>query len=322
MANTLQTIRGKVPSNRVLLAVGGAAAIALGAVQTADTMAAGTDAANAEATQVASENFTPVPVVTGISCSGAAGSKATLSWTSPRPGLWFKVERTGGGSSTWTGETSVPSYGSIPLPYSVGKTTYNVRVYTKYGQNGEVSTGYAQWDIANWSGVTYCTTNGGWNQGTHGVSDWQETTNWTPGVQSRMPKQSPAPASPVNESPRESTPPSNTLTTPSEKPTAPSTEPSETETPETPETETSTPETSTPKPSTPETSETETPAKITVSVGAAGQASGFTVYKDGVESCFADKAPSDNVSVGNGEVVLTTADGAVKKVDPDTCKVS
>lgn len=58
MANTSDHPR-QGPLNRVLLAVGGAAAIALGAVQTADTMAAGTDAANAEATQVASENFTP-----------------------------------------------------------------------------------------------------------------------------------------------------------------------------------------------------------------------------------------------------------------------
>lgn len=322
MANILQSIRGKVPSKRVLFAVGGAAAIALGVMQTADTMAAGTDAANAKATQIASQNFTPVPVVTGISCSGASGSKATLSWTSPGPEYWFRVERTGGGSSTWSGETSTSSYGGIPLPYSVGKTTYTVRVYTRYGQNGELSTGYAQWDIANWSGVTYCTTNGGWNQGTHGVSDWQQATNWTPGVQSRMSAPGPAPAPQL----KEPTPPSTTASsTPSAEPSTPASSTSETSAPSTSAPETSAPETSAPKTTAPSTTESSTPApepKITISVGAAGQATGFTVYKDGVESCNADKAPTDIVNVGGNQVTITTADGAVLKVDPNTCALS
>jgi len=329
VTNTLQTIRGKVPSKRVLLAVGGAAAIALGAVQTADTMAASTDSANAEATQIATENYFPTPLPSGqLACSSPKPvlEGANLSWASAGPGMSYKVTAMDGSSIKEGPFYQTDTSRTFKWNYK-GSGTYHIVVQVVNAASGSgagavTSSGELRHAIYHDNlNTTKCTGSPWRNEN----DSWENQRAWTPATAFREGRMGiPTPGSP--ELSEDAAQPSTTTPQPSESadPTPSTPEPSGTEpsasAPSTPET--STPETSTTKPSTPESSETETPAKITVSVGAAGEASGFTVYKDGVESCFADKAPTDNVSVGNGEVVLTTADGAVKKVDPDTCKVS
>lgn len=94
MANLFSTIRGKVPSKRAMLALGGAAALALvGVVQTAGTMAGSTDNATAQVSQIASQNFTPVPVIASAKCGGHAyNGSVTISWDSVGPGYWYELE--------------------------------------------------------------------------------------------------------------------------------------------------------------------------------------------------------------------------------------
>lgn len=342
MANTLQTIRGKVPSKRVMLAVGGAAAIAFGAVQTADTMAADTDAASAKATQIASQNFFPAVAPTSPNYSSPSGGlctplKTDISWSAftgtPAGQKYILEERKNSGTErVWTGSIDGTDVASTTMSYngwtnSSGNSlneTREIRVFAVNPTTNERSTGYISFYIYRNSCGKYVVSD---TEGRVNVTNWQDSTSWNPGTPEVVSESGTGPNlfSRTNvEETKEAEKPTEESAKPSETETAkPSEEPSETSKPSETETpDTSTPETTNPKPSTTEPSETETAPEITVSVGAAGAASGFTIYKDGVESCSNDKAPTDNVSVGNGEVTLTTADNAVKKVDPDTCKVS
>ncbi|MGB3602566.1 MAG: hypothetical protein WBA38_03330 [Gordonia sp. (in: high G+C Gram-positive bacteria)] len=325
MANILQTIRGKVPSKRALFAIGGTAAIALGVMQTADTMAAGTDAANADASQIASQNFAPVPIISGLACSGQTGTnKVELRWNNLGPDFKYVVEvsSSSGGSAYKSSTVTSPNSGNLQINGGTfkGKVYSYARVRTQNISTGEISEGFSEWFVLNWEATTYCTGQSTGFNGNKDIADWQQQADWNPGTPAHRtsngasrtaPPGSSDAASPSTPSPSSSTPSAAPSETPSSTP------------PSAPSTPSSAP--STPSSEAPATTEPSTPApepKITVSVGVAGEAAGFTIYKDGVESCSADKAPSDKVNVGGNEVTITTADGAVKKVNPDTCAVS
>lgn len=324
MPNVLQTIRGKVPSKRALLAIGGAAAVIVGgAIQTTDTLAANNDAVSANTSQIASQNFFPVyaPVNPGYSTPGTCfGGNATLSWQ-PAPGTpgdqKWQIEEWGDGGTNlmWTsGFLNAGDRSRQTGMESGGGSTHEYRIYGINATTSERSTGYSS--VYFWRDNGRC----GYSKGTSAegpvnISTWQQTTSYTPFDAEEVTNRQTVNRSRFNA-------PADASTTP--KSTAPS---STSETAEPSTSETAEPSTSSTKPSTPPTSEsTETstekePVKITGGV-VAGTESKFVVSQNGVETCRGDKDPTDVVNVGGNEVTLTTADGAVKKVDPDTCKVS
>ncbi|MGB6246794.1 MAG: hypothetical protein WBF94_17765, partial [Gordonia sp. (in: high G+C Gram-positive bacteria)] len=86
MANLRQSIRGKLPSKRALLTVGGATAlVAAGIVQTTGTMAAPTDGVSASVSKIASQNFFPTKLTSSVTCSTSGGTltqkRANISWS-------------------------------------------------------------------------------------------------------------------------------------------------------------------------------------------------------------------------------------------------
>ncbi|QRY62025.1 hypothetical protein JVX90_16720 [Gordonia sp. PDNC005] len=305
MPDTLQTIRGKTPSTRVLLAIGGAAAVAVGAFSTTDTLAAENDTVNANTSQIASQNFFPVlaPTNPSYSNTGWCGGNPTLKWAAspntPADQRWIMEEWSeNGGSLMWTSAELTSTSRQTGME-SGGGGTHVYRIYGLNNTTKERSTGYVS--IYVWRNNGSCgRPEGTATEGRTAVTTWQETTSHTPFDAEEV-------INPPSLNRSKFNAPTDTQTP---KSTAPSSESASVE-PSAPS-----------EPSPTESSAPKAPVKITAASAAAGAASGFIIYHDGVEKCSGPKAETDIVNFGNNHVTLTTADGAVKNVDVNTCEVS
>ncbi|MEJ9078642.1 hypothetical protein WKY82_09500 [Gordonia malaquae] len=312
MPNTRQTVRGKIPSKRAVLAIGGAAAVAIGAIQTTDTLAAENDTVNANTSQIASQNFFPVlaPINPDYSNTGWCGGNPTLKWAAaagtPADQKWVMEEWGDGGTNLmWTSNLLTSTSRQTGMEGG-GGGTHEYRIFGVNATTNERSTGYVS--IYTWRNNGSCgRPEGTAKEGPVNITSWQQTTSYTPFDAEEV-------INPPSLNRSKFNAPSDTATAKSTAPSSESADPTASE----PSTSVTTPSTS----ETTESSAPNAPVKITAAAAAAGTASGFIVYHDGVEKCSGEKAETDIVSFGNNHVTLTTADGAVKNVDVNTCEVS
>ncbi len=327
MANLLQTVRAKAPSTRAMLAIGGAAAVAVGVVQTTDTLAANTDAVVADASQIATQNYFPTPLPSSISCSesGLAGfKKANVSWPSAGPGMTYRVTLW---NESLTSASKGPSYQTgtgwtLSVNYDLSWNNYVLTVQTVNTESGTTdanriySSGFRRITLGS-NGQRNGTCQGG--AGVSANQTWEDQTAFTPsapaqrGVDSlsrtaklASPSSSTTTSEPAPSSQTSETPPQpSSSTTPSEAP-APSDQPGA-------------PSTGSPEPTTPPASAEAD--KITFGVGVAGKAKALLVYRNGIEICDFELHEGDTPSI-NGNIVSVTNGGSVKTVNPKTCTLS
>jgi len=312
-----------------MLAIGGAAAIALGVVQTTDTMAANTDSTTARASQIATQNFFPVlaPINPGYSTPGTCfGGNATLKWQAaagtPTDQLW-QIEEWGdsGTRLMWTSPLLGASTRERQTGLeSGGGSTHEYRIYGVNASTNERSTGYVS--VYFWKDNGRC----GYSKGTaaegpFNISTWQQTTSYTPAdgevvlnrqTSDRSKFNAPADAkvseSTAPEPPTEATEPSTAESTESSAPSSDPDAPSSSEVPKPPRTEESTP------PST-------EADKITFGIGLAGDKKALLIYRDGTQICDFPLTEGDTPSI-NGNTVSVTNGSTVKTVNPKTCTLS
>ncbi|GEE00132.1 hypothetical protein nbrc107696_05780 [Gordonia spumicola] len=325
MPELFQSVRGKIPSTRALLAIGGAAAVAVGALSTTDTLAANNDAVSANTSQIASQNFFPVraPVNPSYSTPGTCfGGNATLKWQAasgtPADQLW-QIEEWGNSGTLlmWTSPNLVASTRERQTGMeNNGGSTHEYRVYGVNATTNERSTGYVS--IYFYRDGGRCNySKGTATEGPVNITTWQETTDYTPfdseeviNVQrsNRAAFEPPADAS---------TSPSSTAPTTSSKPSSTEAPSSTSSTPSAPSSEAPT---STEESKAPTTSSAEAD-KITYGVGIAGTTKKLIIYKNGTEICDFDMAEGDTPS-SNGNTVSVTNGSTVKTVNPKTCTLS
>ncbi|WP_412475348.1 hypothetical protein ACK8HH_16275 [Gordonia sp. LUNF6] len=331
----LQSVRSKIPAKRVLLALGGVTAVALGVVQTTDTMAASTDASTAKVSQIATENFFPTPLPSSISCSesGSLGfHKANVSWPSAGPGMSYRVTLWKDGMS---GIERAPAYQTgttwvLAVNYDLAWGNYVLTVQTVNVASGTtdasrlVSSGYRKITVGS-NAQRNGSCQGG--AGVQANATWEDQSSFTPAAPavdgasefSRSRKlNSPAAASPSassTDSPSASTTPENasptSSTTAETEPSTPaSSEPSADD------------ETGSPSSTSDPVAEAK-PAEVTIGVEAAAGKSTLILFHDGVEKCRAPLAEDDTPSVNSATNTVSITNGTtVKKVDTETCAVS
>lgn len=366
MADIFTTLRERSASRaprhsvRAVLAVGGAAALAaVGIVQTAGTMAAQTDSATANVSQIATQNFFPTPLTTSVTCTteypgGITSRRANVSWAAVPGATGYILELVKKGTTTPTVQTytlTAPTTSQGGIRDS-GRDVLYGRVRTV--NNGAVSSGYmvtaeqiSYKDLV--SGRTEC-------EGTSGASNlanftWENTSSFTPAAPQFLGRAIPnrSVAGQREESPAESVPESTETTTESAKPGGESTTAApETTTesagPESTTPESTTPESTTTRPSTTQPSTTQSKpsaeeinaspsasaatqtqanddeAQVTIAITVSGEGRTLTVQRDGVDQCTTPLEDGDVPSV-NGTAVAISNGGSVKTVNTTTCAV-
>ena len=313
MANLFTTLRRKTPSKRAMLAVGGAAAITVGGIsQTVDTMAAGTDSATANVSQIASQNFFPTPLV-DLSCSthydaGAVNTAARFTWPSIA-GMKYRVLVLRNNNPAdvradfFTPDTS--------YRYRANKAADDrVRVYTVNVASGDtdqtrvMSSGYLSWSVNASSGAyTKCVQK---FTDAPNVNSWEDIATWTPaaGTHSRTQNR----ALDAAQRPAETATPSS------------SEAPSTSEAPSSSEVASSSVAPDNAPPSSASTPSTETAPErdVKIAIEAAGAARRLLVTVDGVRKCAIPLEDGDVPNVGNNQVTITNGN-SLKTVDLDNC---
>ncbi|MGB3708270.1 hypothetical protein [Gordonia sp. (in: high G+C Gram-positive bacteria)] len=314
----LKSIRSKIPSKRALLAIGGVVAIAGGALASTDTLAASTDAANANVSQIASENFFPTPLPGDISCKRvydglAVKTGANFSWPTV-PGMKYKVLvlRDNNPNSVRTSFfTTDTSYRYV----ASGAGSDRVRVYSvniasgSTDANRAVSSGFVSWSTYASSG-SYTDCSSKFLDAPN--ETWEDQSAWAPASRSRMGEKgvSGEPANAPSKSPAPSSAPQSSAAPSSEAP-----QPSEPHGSEAPSSTAPSSET------TPPTTTTEAPAKTTFGVRIEGTERSVVIYSDGNEVCSAPLEDGFSPS-SDGTNVVVSDGNSVKKVDPSTCALS
>ncbi|GAA3950909.1 hypothetical protein [Gordonia caeni] len=317
--------RFRRPSLRALLALGGAAAVVVsGAIATTDTLAASTDEANAQVSQIATQNFFPTPLPATITCSnsGVWGSRsANISWTSAGPGHSYRVNVMKGNTSR---QEDYLEGTSIRIKIgNVGDTltTLWVQVRTLNAASSAnpadrvASSGFVRFPIyAGSIADTYC--NGSADYSSPNQT-WENAGSWEPQSPQLLARRGPAgralspeTTTAPSEVPDESAEPLTT-STPSEPPAL--AEPEATDVPTTPSS------TEQPAPSSTEPAEDDT--EVTIGIGVAGDKKALIVSRDGEEVCHTPLEPGDQPSINGNTVVIQSGD-TVKTVDTTTCAVS
>lgn len=337
MPKLLQTLRAKAPSARAMLAMGGAAAVAVGIAATSDTLAANTDNVTARTSQIATQNFFPVVTATKPQYNNglAGGCGGVDIWweagANTPSGQKYQIEEWGNSGTTlmWTGHNSTNTWYNGWNNSGGGGGTHEVRIFGVNATTNERSTGYISFYIfSNSCGKGRVSD----TQGQTAVTNWQETTNFTPadtevvtgfaakvGAGDVLAQRS---AKSVAE-PSTSAAPSSEAPKPSVTESAESSAPSPS-TSESAESSASSAPSSTPSESTqPSVSEAAPTGVISYGVGIAGSNKGLIIYKDGVEICDFPMAAGDQPS-SNSETntVSVTNGGNVKTVKPETCTLS
>ncbi|OYD66698.1 hypothetical protein [Rhodococcus sp. OK302] len=193
----MRRARTRMKSLRSLIAIGGAAAIALGVAQATGTLAVSTDAVNSTGAQVATGNFFPTPLPASIDCdtSGTANwdAKAKVTWPSAGAGYGYKItlslNATGTDEVIYQTGTSLGPFrmydyvGAWNNTGPVNSKSYRVFVQTVHIASGstwetrQVSSGSVSWTVFSFStNSTHCTGSGFRvdNQG------WENNTTWDP----------------------------------------------------------------------------------------------------------------------------------------------
>lgn len=253
-------------SKRAIVAIAGVAAVGLGIANSVGTQAATQDAVTANGSQIATQNFYPVPVAPSIACStsGAGGSnRITLTWGSAGPNVKYSVEEylNNTGSPYYTTTTTGTSFGpwhdqSVSGPFSGWGQTVRMRVYSINTTTNEKSTGYISYSAYEYSYYsTYCS---GAAYPQENVTDWQQQGAWTPGAPAQVSGFSAQRM--IAPSTTESTPPATTTTTPSTTSSSNTPQPTTSSSTTTPSTGTTTtaPKTTAPATSAPTTTTTTT----------------------------------------------------------------
>ncbi|MDI9917167.1 hypothetical protein [Rhodococcus sp. IEGM 1379] len=299
----MRRARTRMKSLRSLIAIGGAAAMALGVAQATGTMANPADAVNSTGAQVATGNFYPTPLPSTASCgnSGTAGFRsATISWPSAGAGMKYRVVvvRNNNEIMSDTFETGL----NKKFNFSRTAQTFIARVYTVNIASGatdatrKTSSGWiGQGIYTSTTSDTYCS--GGLSN--WAVNElWEDTNIWDPTTpapngQSPLSRSQPpteedaigvdkstsqAPSTSETAEPTTSTEPTSTTTTPG------------TTTPGTTTPDATTPDATTPDATTsPETTPTEAPKLVlTDTVESGGLTAGWTVGGNKVAVVDAD----------------------------------
>ncbi|QRY62026.1 hypothetical protein JVX90_16725 [Gordonia sp. PDNC005] len=337
MAELLQILRTASAHKRAVVAAIGAAAVVFGIAQTTGTMAAEQDDVEATTSQIASQNFFPTPLPTSISCSesGTLGfHNANVSWPSAGAGMKYRVtlwneamtsvER-GPSFQDGTGWTLSVNYNLAWNNYVVTVETVNVASNTA-DANRLVSSGHRRITVGS-NAQRNASCQGG--AGVKANATWEDGASWAPaepqvfgrssvGPERELQRQTP---SSVSKTPDAETEETTTTSAPEPSETSASPTTSEKPTSEKPGDDSEEPTSTSAVPSRPSASKSAAEPIITAGV-IAGSTSKFVVSHDGVEKCRGDKDATDVVSVRGNEVALTTSDGAVKKIDPYTCRTS
>jgi hypothetical protein len=338
VAELLQILRTACAHKRAVVATVGAAAVVFGIAQTTGTMAAEQDDVEATTSQIASQNFFPTPLPASISCSesGSLGfHNANVSWPSAGAGMKYRVtlwneamtsvER-GPSFQDGTGWTLSVNYNLAWNNYVVTVETVNVASDTTDATR-LISSGHRRITVGS-NAQRNATCQGG--AGVKANATWEDDASWTPaepqvfgrstvGPERELQRQTPS--SSVSKTPDTETEESTTTSAPEPSETSASPTTSERPTSEKPKDDSEEPTSTSTVPSSPSASKSAAEPIITAGV-VAGSTSKFVVSHDGVEKCRGDKDPTDVVSVRGNEVALATSAGAVKKIDPYTCKTS
>ncbi|MFC0316350.1 hypothetical protein ACFQNE_16495 [Gordonia phosphorivorans] len=320
MANLFSTIRGKLPSKRAMMAIGGASALAVvGVVQTTATLAGTTDETTAQVSQIASQNFFPTPLV-DLTCktdydAGKANTAALFSWPAIA-GMKYRVLvlRNNNPSNVradfFTTDTSYRYRAS-----SAGDD--RVRVYTVNVASGAtdatriMSSGYLSWSVYASSGVyTKCSSK---FTDAPNVDAWEDSAAWEP--QKNYSRNTQNRAFDPSKSAGETALPSK-----SEEPSM-SPEPSASEAPSSAEAPPSSEAPSTSEaPSATSPAESQAEPTITIAIRVSGDRRELGVFHDGGTDpvCSVPLEEGDRPAVGNNKVSIQNGN-SVYEVDTTTC---
>ncbi|MGB3696945.1 MAG: hypothetical protein WBA05_05880 [Gordonia sp. (in: high G+C Gram-positive bacteria)] len=338
MANLRQSIRGKLPSKRALLTVGGATAlVAAGIVQTTGTMAAPTDGVSASVSKIASQNFFPTKLTSSVTCSTSGGTltqkRANISWSAVAGATGYRLEivRRSDGAVRQSYDVTGTSYNGISDSSRDGGLYARVRTMN----SGAISSGYTVsntgMSFKDWvSGRTECEGSTGTNLANQ---SWEDSSDWEPASIQMFGRAAPQPRMLMSDSgaptsvapPTEASPSSSAAPSSSEKPSSSASPESGTSSPSASESPSSSAAAS---PSESPSASTEAPAPtaeakpdIKIAVKVTGTDRELIITVDGKEKCTLPLAAGDAPTVGSDSVTITNGD-SLKTVDLDTCTAS